>query len=214
MAKMGAFAFVVRVRTSRFIPPFPTIPPDPGRIRRSKCAQECSKRRDLLAHRRPHPHSDQDCFGIVVSTMMALFEVKKKKSVLLYRRIQYQTRRPVAGLMSHLRMLKVWMATVVLSTKLVVVPGMAAGSSQTFTGNPREYRCICSQRLPNNSETTDRRIPRRRQHLQYQQYQWIATPPPLYFSFVVTPGQSSVRNGDAGIPSLLYRLQSGLPAHA
>ena len=36
--------------------------------------------------------------------------------------------------MSRLRMLQVWMATVMLSTGLAVVPGVAAGSSQTFTG--------------------------------------------------------------------------------
>ena len=43
--------------------------------------------------------------------------------------------------MSHLRMLKVWMATVVLSTGLVVVPGMAAGSTQTFTGKVSDAMC-------------------------------------------------------------------------
>jgi len=43
--------------------------------------------------------------------------------------------------MSHLRMLKVWMATVVLSTGLVVVPDMAAGSTQTFTGKVSDAMC-------------------------------------------------------------------------
>ena len=36
--------------------------------------------------------------------------------------------------MSRLRMWQVWMATVVLSTGFAVVPGLAAGTTQTFTG--------------------------------------------------------------------------------
>ena len=44
--------------------------------------------------------------------------------------------------MSRLRMLQVWMATMVLSTGLVVVPGVAAGSStQTFTGKVSDAMC-------------------------------------------------------------------------
>src|SRR5450755_4780813 len=43
--------------------------------------------------------------------------------------------------MSRLRMLQVWMATVVLSTGLSVVPGMAAGSTQTFTGQVSDAMC-------------------------------------------------------------------------
>jgi hypothetical protein len=43
--------------------------------------------------------------------------------------------------MSCLRMLQVWMATVVLSTGLAVVPGMAAGSTQTFTGKVSDAMC-------------------------------------------------------------------------
>src|ERR1700694_5140190 len=43
--------------------------------------------------------------------------------------------------MSRLRMLQVWMATVVLSTGLVVVPGVAAGSTQTFTGKVSDAMC-------------------------------------------------------------------------
>ena len=43
--------------------------------------------------------------------------------------------------MSRLRMLQVWMATVVLSTGLAVVPGMAAGSTQTFTGKVSDAMC-------------------------------------------------------------------------
>jgi hypothetical protein len=35
-----------------------------------------------------------------------------------------------------------------------------------------------------------------------------------YLFSYVAPGQSSVRNGDAGRPSLLYKLHSGLSAHA
>ena len=43
--------------------------------------------------------------------------------------------------MSPLRMLQVWMATVVLSTGLAVVPGVAAGSTQTFTGKVSDAMC-------------------------------------------------------------------------
>ena len=43
--------------------------------------------------------------------------------------------------MYRLRMLRVWMATMVLSTGLVVVPGMAAGSTQTFTGKVSDAMC-------------------------------------------------------------------------
>ena len=43
--------------------------------------------------------------------------------------------------MSRLRMLQVWVATVVLSTGLAVVPGVAAGSTQTFTGKVSDAMC-------------------------------------------------------------------------
>ena len=43
--------------------------------------------------------------------------------------------------MSRLRMLQVWIATVVLSTGLAVVPGMAAGSTQIFTGKVSDAMC-------------------------------------------------------------------------
>ena len=43
--------------------------------------------------------------------------------------------------MSRLRMFQVWMATVVLSTGLAVVPGVAAGSTQTFTGKVSDAMC-------------------------------------------------------------------------
>jgi hypothetical protein len=43
--------------------------------------------------------------------------------------------------MSRLRMLQVWLATVVLSTGLAVVPGMAAGGTQTFTGKVSDAMC-------------------------------------------------------------------------
>src|SRR5438876_8206965 len=43
--------------------------------------------------------------------------------------------------MSRLRMLQVWMATVVLSTGLAVVPNMAAASTQTFTGKVSDAMC-------------------------------------------------------------------------
>ena len=43
--------------------------------------------------------------------------------------------------MSRLQMLQVWMATVVLSTGLAVVPGVAAGSTQTFAGQVSDAMC-------------------------------------------------------------------------
>ena len=43
--------------------------------------------------------------------------------------------------MSRLRILQLWMATVVLSTGLAVVPGMAAGNTQTFTGKISDVMC-------------------------------------------------------------------------
>ena len=43
--------------------------------------------------------------------------------------------------MSRLRMWQVWMATVVLSTGLAVVPGVAAGNTQTFTGKVSDAMC-------------------------------------------------------------------------
>jgi len=43
--------------------------------------------------------------------------------------------------MSRLRMWQVWMATVVLSTGLAVVPGMAAGNTQAFTGKVSDAMC-------------------------------------------------------------------------
>src|ERR1035438_7922182 len=45
------------------------------------------------------------------------------------------------GFMSRLRMLQVWMATVVLSTGLAVVPSVAADSTQTFTGKVSDAMC-------------------------------------------------------------------------
>src|ERR1700694_1886596 len=43
--------------------------------------------------------------------------------------------------MSRLRMIQVWMATVRLSTGLGVLPGVAAGSTQTFTGKVSDAMC-------------------------------------------------------------------------
>jgi hypothetical protein len=43
--------------------------------------------------------------------------------------------------MSRLRMLQVWMATVVLCAGLAVVPGVAAGNTQTFTGKVSDAMC-------------------------------------------------------------------------
>ena|ERR1700730_1473363 len=43
--------------------------------------------------------------------------------------------------MSRLRMLQVWIATVVLSTGVALVPGVAADSTQTFTGKVSDAMC-------------------------------------------------------------------------
>jgi len=43
--------------------------------------------------------------------------------------------------MSRLRMLQLWMATVVLSAALAAVPGVAAGNTQTFTGKVSDAMC-------------------------------------------------------------------------
>ena len=43
--------------------------------------------------------------------------------------------------MSRFRMWQVWMATVVLNAGLAVVPGMAAGNTQTFTGKVSDAMC-------------------------------------------------------------------------
>ena len=43
--------------------------------------------------------------------------------------------------MSRLQMLQVWMATAALSTGLAVVPGVAAGSTQTFAGKVSDAMC-------------------------------------------------------------------------
>jgi hypothetical protein len=48
--------------------------------------------------------------------------------------------------MSRLLMLQVWMATVVLSAGLAVVPGVAAGSTQTFTGKVSDAACGAKQK--------------------------------------------------------------------
>jgi len=43
--------------------------------------------------------------------------------------------------MSRLRILQAWIATAVLSTGVAVVPGMAAGSTQSFTGKVSDAMC-------------------------------------------------------------------------
>ena len=43
--------------------------------------------------------------------------------------------------MSRLRMLQGWMVVMALSTGLAVVPGIAAGSTQTFTGKVSDAMC-------------------------------------------------------------------------
>jgi hypothetical protein len=43
--------------------------------------------------------------------------------------------------MSRLRMLQVWMATVMLTAGLAAVPGMSADSPQTFTGKVSDAMC-------------------------------------------------------------------------
>jgi hypothetical protein len=44
------------------------------------------------------------------------------------------------------RMLQVWIATVVLSTGMAVVPDVAAGSSQSFTGTVSDASAVQSKR--------------------------------------------------------------------
>jgi hypothetical protein len=43
--------------------------------------------------------------------------------------------------MSRLRMMQVWMATAMLCVGLVVVPNVAAGGTQTFTGKVSDAMC-------------------------------------------------------------------------
>jgi hypothetical protein len=43
--------------------------------------------------------------------------------------------------MSRLRILQAWIATAVLSTGVAVVPGMATGSTQSFTGQVSDAMC-------------------------------------------------------------------------
>jgi hypothetical protein len=43
--------------------------------------------------------------------------------------------------MSRLRILQVWIATVMLSAGVVVVPGVVASSTQTFTGKVSDAMC-------------------------------------------------------------------------
>ena len=43
--------------------------------------------------------------------------------------------------MSRLRMWQLWIATAVLGTGLTVVPGVAAGNPQTFTGKVSDAMC-------------------------------------------------------------------------
>src|ERR1017187_6557818 len=54
---------------------------------------------------------------------------------------QSQERKTGGLFMSRLRMVQVWMATVVLSTGLAVVPGVASGNTQTFTGKVSDAMC-------------------------------------------------------------------------
>jgi hypothetical protein len=43
--------------------------------------------------------------------------------------------------MSRARILQVWIATVVLSAGVAIVPGIAAGSTQTFSGKVSDAMC-------------------------------------------------------------------------
>jgi hypothetical protein len=43
--------------------------------------------------------------------------------------------------MSRLRMLQIWMAAVALGAGLAVVPGVSAGTTQTFTGKVSDAMC-------------------------------------------------------------------------
>jgi hypothetical protein len=64
----------------------------------------------------------------------------KNESVFPQGGIQHQEPR-TGGIMSRLRMLQVWIATVVLSAGVAVLPGVAAGSTQTFTGKISDAMC-------------------------------------------------------------------------
>src|SRR6266568_3900233 len=75
------------------------------------------------------PAYDADCF-----------RTRKNESVFPQGGIQHQEPR-TGGLMSRLRILQAWIATAVLSTGVAVVPGMAAGSTQTFTGKVSDAMC-------------------------------------------------------------------------
>ena len=50
--------------------------------------------------------------------------------------------------MSRLRVLQVWIATMVLSTGLAVLPGMAEGGTQTFTGKVSDAMCGAKHEMP------------------------------------------------------------------
>jgi hypothetical protein len=69
-----------------------------------------------------------------------VFSNTKNESVFPRGGIQHKEPR-TGGIMSLLRMLQVWIAMVVLSAGVVVVPGVAASSTQTFTGKVSDAMC-------------------------------------------------------------------------
>jgi hypothetical protein len=71
--------------------------------------------------------------------MLGVFGTKNE-SVFPQGGIQHQEPR-TGGIMSRLRMLQVWIAAVVLSAGVVVAPGVAASSTQTFTGKVSDAMC-------------------------------------------------------------------------
>jgi hypothetical protein len=72
--------------------------------------------------------------------MLGLFPNTKNESLFPQGGIQDRELR-TGGFMSRLRILQAWVATAVLSTVVAVVPGMAAGSTQSFTGKVSDAMC-------------------------------------------------------------------------
>jgi hypothetical protein len=72
--------------------------------------------------------------------LLGVFEVKNE-SFFPCGRIQNSKARIGGGFMSHLRMLQVWIATVVLCAGLALVPSIAARGTQTLTGKVSDTMC-------------------------------------------------------------------------
>jgi hypothetical protein len=67
---------------------------------------------------------------------------RTRKTNPLFRKVASNIENPEQEeFMSRLRILQAWIATAVLSTGVALVPGMAAGSTQTFTGKVSDAMC-------------------------------------------------------------------------